>query len=791
MEKKEKIIYAALLHDIGKVLQRADRVKIKHGEYGAEQFKEILNIEDKELFQAIEYHHSRDLKEKNFDEDNISYLICEADNIASASERREIDSEEKQIFKWNVPLDSIYNVINLNNNEEKLQYELNDLDDNYEINMPKNIENVSAGKYLKIAEELKNVLARYNFEIDNPNSLIYILQNLTSYVPSSTNVAQFADISLYEHLKLTSAIATCMYLYAEENKFYNYKKRYFIEPNRDEKEYIIASIELSGIQKFIYTITSTGAAKMLKARSFYLELLMENIVDEILEELGLTRANVIYNGGANSYLLLPNITKTKEILNQVKTQVNNWLIEKLGNSLYLAVAEVECCANNFKGENGNKNINELFFNLSKKITKSKLQRYNKEQLKKLLKGIEIVDNKRECSVCSMSNSIVYNEELEKDICIVCDYIYELGSKLTQITNKKGKGAIIVVGEEGKIQLPTINGTTIYAKVIEKQEEINLKSRKRIYTINKKDFGDLFSNNITTGLYGIKGTYKEYADKSIGTKKIGVLRADVDNLGATFKKGFINDKYGESLVTLSRYSMLSNSLSDFFKYNINYICSNEGLRNNKYKISDKEEKGNIKIIYSGGDDVFLIGAWDEIIETAVNLDVLIKQYSNNKIKISAGIGLFNPNYPISMIAQKVGDMEAKSKKAEGKNSITIFDEDNEHSLHFDEFENGVFNKLNKLEESFDFNCEDKNKIPISTSVLYQFFNLFKGEKGKVNKVKIAYLLGRMEERISTNNEILKEKFKNIKDFIYNITDSKQETKEFVITLEILIYKYREM
>ena len=57
MEKKEKIIYAALLHDIGKVLQRADRVKIKHGEYGAEQFKEILNIDDKELFQAIEYHH--------------------------------------------------------------------------------------------------------------------------------------------------------------------------------------------------------------------------------------------------------------------------------------------------------------------------------------------------------------------------------------------------------------------------------------------------------------------------------------------------------------------------------------------------------------------------------------------------------------------------------------------------------------------------------------------------------------------------------------------------------------
>lgn len=795
MNKKDKIVYAALLHDIGKLLQRADRVRFKHGDYGAEQLKQIIDYQNEEFFQAIKYHHTRELKNKDFDNDNISYIICEADNIASASERREIENEEKQVFKWNIPLDSIYNVLFLRKDEDKLQYELNDLKEDNKINMPKSITEVSTGKYLKIENELKNVLSKYRFETDNPNSLIYILKNLTSYIPSSTNVSQFVDISLYEHLKLTAAIASCMYLYTEEKNITDYKDRYFIkaEQNRDKKEYLMVSMELSGIQNFIYTITSTGAAKMLKARSFYLELLMENVIDEILEKVELTKANIIYNGGAHSYLLLPNTDRTKKVLEDAKQTINNWLIEKLGNKLYLSLEYIECCANNFNNTENNYNINELFIELSKKVSKNKLQRYNREQLYKLLEPIQIDSNQRECAVCSTSNKIIYNEELKKDICIVCDYIYELGSKLTQYTNAEGKGAIIIIGEKGKIQLPSLNGKTILAEIIEKQDFIKNNNYKRLYTINKKDFGDLFSNNLTTGLYGIKGTYEEYANKSVGIKKLGVLRADVDNLGATFKVGFTNKIYGENLVTLSRYSMLSNSLSDFFKFNINYICSNENLKNNPYKISDKKEKGNIKIIYSGGDDVFLVGAWDEIIELAMSLDLMIKKYSNNKIKISAGLGIFSFDYPISAIAQIVGDMEAEAKKKEGKNAITIFDINQNHTIYFSELEEGVMTKFKYLEECFDFENNDESKIQISTSMLYRLLQLFRGctrNEEQPNKVKIAYLLGRMEEKISKDSELLKEKFENVKHFIYDITTDKKEVNELVIALEILIYKNRK-
>jgi CRISPR-associated protein Csm1 len=62
--------------------------------------------------------------------------------------------------------------------------------------------------------------------------------------------------------------------------------------------------DLSGIQKFIYTISSDGALKSLRARSFFLELVTIEIVHRLIESLQLTQANIIYAGGGNIYILL-------------------------------------------------------------------------------------------------------------------------------------------------------------------------------------------------------------------------------------------------------------------------------------------------------------------------------------------------------------------------------------------------------------------------------------------------------------------------------------------------------
>lgn len=822
MKKQNEIFYASILHDIGKVFQRADNVRIKHGIYGKEQIELLQSnkqerLSDDVLF-AIANHHAKELaSDKNISDDHLAYIVYEADNIASASDRRDIVDEENNVFNPNVALSSVFNVVNLKENVNTYKHKLMTNEKYYGMNFPQLLNEASNGDYKKISNDIKDVLSLYNYENDRPNSLLYAFKNILNYVPSSTNISQITDISLYEHLKLTAALASAMYLYCEENNVINYREKYMDKLNRDCEEFLMASIELSGIQKFIYTVSSKGAAKMLKARSFYLEILVEHIVDEILDELDLTRANIIYNGGGHSYLLLPNTEKAKSVLEKAKENINKWLIDKFDNDLYIGFAYKECSANNFneiecnsKGEKYEK-VDEIFRNLSLQLAKSKGNRYSKEELSRLLLPNEIEEDERECKVCKKSEYIVYNEELDDDLCKTCDYIYELGTKLSTLADSEtGNGYILITNNEydTKIELPTVSdGQVSYLNIVRIQEEIPNYEYKRIYTINSQEFGNKLADNISVGMYGVKGnTYNEYAEVSEGVSRIGVLRADVDNLGSLFKNGLKNQVYGNKLNTLSRYSMLSSKLSDFFKTYINILLTNESMQNNKYCITNKKQKGNLKIIYSGGDDIFIIGAWDEVIEVALLLDTKLKEYTIGKVKLSAGIGIFDSKFPISKSSEIVMNLEEISKayKEDGesvKNAITLFEEKEENRFSFEEFKNGVLEKIRFLEDTCEFSDENmlNGKVRVSSGLLHKLLTLFENSENqngnKRNLVQLVYILGRLEEEISNNeeNNTVRENFQELKKKLYDWKaehkECRNEINQLVMAIKIIIYKNR--
>ena len=48
------------------------------------------------------------------------------------------------------------------------------------------------------------------------NSLMAVMEANLTYIPSSTAKSELADISLYDHVKLTAAIAACIYDYLNE-----------------------------------------------------------------------------------------------------------------------------------------------------------------------------------------------------------------------------------------------------------------------------------------------------------------------------------------------------------------------------------------------------------------------------------------------------------------------------------------------------------------------------------------------------------------------------------------------
>jgi CRISPR-associated protein Csm1 len=106
----------------------------------------------------------------------------------------------------------------------------------------------------------------------------------------------------------------------------------------DQKIGLVAG-DLPGIQRVLYTITSRGAAKTLRGRSAYLQLLGDAIVRCLLRAMDLSWANVVFNAGGSFLLLVPGAKKT-EIAQQEKW-ISQRLLDLHRAELHLALAHVE------------------------------------------------------------------------------------------------------------------------------------------------------------------------------------------------------------------------------------------------------------------------------------------------------------------------------------------------------------------------------------------------------------------------------------------------------------------
>lgn len=246
------------------------------------------------------------------------------------------------------------------------------------------------------------------------NTLYFILQKYTWAIPSATYV-DILDISLFEHLKTTCAIASCL-TYVEDERidllikalykkwkieetlrkeglkgkelFYKTDEEFRKRANDNEKKiikekfFILIGGDISGIQDFIYSISSKGAAKSLKGRSFYLQILTEVIAKYVLKRLELPITNLLYVGEDHFFILAPKSLEDK--FYDVKKKVGDILIEYHKGDLYLFLEKVE------KIERSCKAYREWdLFNHEKAFElKEGLANHNKEFLGKLLHSKE-------------------------------------------------------------------------------------------------------------------------------------------------------------------------------------------------------------------------------------------------------------------------------------------------------------------------------------------------------------------------------------------------------------------
>ncbi|HEM55454.1 MAG TPA: type III-A CRISPR-associated protein Cas10/Csm1 [Thermodesulfobium narugense] len=730
--KKEfqTLALAALFHDIGKVLNRTrDGYSKNHTEL-TEQFLDELvkrceNIKkfvDESIFSHIASHHhegaSKLLKPKQLSDEREKFLatiISRADNFSS-SERSE-DEDANQSNRTHSRMRSIFYNLKFENSQEVNQedgfYEIRELG-RESVFFKKENQLDKEGTQLayeelakKITDEITRIEAGDNFNLFF-SSVLSILEKYLALVPSSTQFDK-QDVSLFDHLSTTSAIACAYYRYLKHKQMDKISDLDSLESDKSAKPFAVLQGDVSGIQNFILKVEGSnprGLTKTLRGRSFYIAALSRAVSLKIIDEFKVVQSNIFLDAGGKFSILLPNTPFIKDKISEIRRKLDEFFFSKFAGLLSLNLTEpVEMGVKDFsikggEGEEGFLGIhNKLGYNNQLAKSNKFYSLFGEDNLVD-----ETLNNLREklssndvCNLCG-----IFPKE-EEDKCSICKAMEKIGQKLTKdrfwvlysINNKNcdneivsgvcleilereeevkerlydsfvvdrffdvGKNEPIIgarrwinnhlpFGKDFPIDISSDepkNGTLCYfctdkCKLDPDKDEISRKDVKH---------GPLTFQCIAT--YSRFFASKNQAER-IGEDHLGVLKADVDNLGKLFRDS-MKEKF-----SISRVATVSRFLNYFFTEVLQDIIEKDVVKD-----KEKDIKFNaIYTVYSGGDDLFLIGPWIVLPDFALHLSEEFKKFTGRDcITFSCSIEMFRPRLPIGR-AVEIADKSLEMSKS---------------------------------------------------------------------------------------------------------------------------------
>lgn len=714
-----KLYRGALLHDIGKFWQRSGEVKREKHQLLSAKFIDDW-LDDEVVGHIVANHHKSDWKKAKEDtlRHRLALIVCEADSLASKERERSYKRNER-------PMDSIFNGISIKDRERPVSHiqpkcnlspdinryifpEKYDKSDDLD-KMGHKIGNVDS--WNAFTKELEDIAAKGFKELD-ADTLLYLLKKHLWCIPSAY-YQSVADISLYDHSRITAAIAICLYK-SLVNEYGSIEEVPFesIE-ERLAQRYLLVGGGFSGVQKYLYGIAHKGALKGLKGRSFWLNQAIDTIARNLLEQFQLPETNLIYANGGRFYVLLPSYLL--EDVKAFRKKVEGLILEEDPKNLGLEFGFIKLSGKELEKET----IALKWDELNKIIRKSKLQKlqsqWGLEFFSPIGPGGRIVQcqyTKRDlCTVeefgravsagrkvemkfieYKVGDSTIYIEEDEGDRTPESERAISAEQYRGQAIGKEIRDKIKTIGFQNSTEaqkgfFPVLN---IESLCFLKEENMPQESINRVAWLNDDEFMDYqpASNfkrvwKFYGGNWVLKKSNKEtkefgeLAAEAMGIKRLAILRMDVDNLGLVFKEGF-----GDN-ASFSRIAQLSTMLDFFFCGYLNRLRSlywkagkgvvgNSELTEEEIEASKKDNsectevkslERVLQVVYAGGDDLFIIGLWNVIPDVAIWIQEEFEKFTieSSSFTLSGGMSLFRAKYPMYKAARFAGDREDEAKK----------------------------------------------------------------------------------------------------------------------------------
>jgi len=669
--KREQAWLAALLHDVGKLRQRAfsDSMFKAHEDHGSEfvssDFADYFKPLNPELRDAIANHHRQNIGS------DLEKIVAIADRFAMHEQEADDRSQDKPFYG---PLHALLPSLNKSSSPTHGSYSYAPKPLSIEevsVFPTEGVQQVSPKDYQTLwqgfCDELQLLISHRpsGYQLGDFMTIVSLLHKYTARIPSD---ASHPDVSLYDHLRITAAIAACL----DGNLSSDEIDRLYQGGEQDLTLCALVKGDISGTQDFLYLLTSSGAARGLRGRSFYLQMLTEAVGLWLLKQCGLPHVNLLLAGGGHFYLLMP-YREAERKLDEWREKIATKLWTAHQGDLALEIAMTPLTAQDFSGA-GSNTTPKMWDEVSRKVHLRKQKKWSALSLEHKMTSLFTPTQRgttaeEMCQVCHREWRSG-RDRMENNIrkCQRCHQFEELGRQLRDPKQLVLASVPEIVPPDNCAWQDALKsfGTTIHLSDTEIPTDAGSLT---VYALDSTDFltPDVLSRynladtpvsydfRLLAGATPRKShdqiaEFSDIAEASKGVHWLGVLRMDVDSLGHLFQN------LPPEKSSLSHLGTLSESLRLFFEGWVPSLCR-------KYNRHSQGEKDALYLIYAGGDDLFVVGAWSVLPELAKYIrDDFRRFVGGDSVTLSGGIAIEHQKFPLYQLAEDAKEaLEGKAKE----------------------------------------------------------------------------------------------------------------------------------
>ena len=170
---------------------------------------------------------------------------------------------------------------------------------------------------------------------------------ISAAIPAATAFGVKPEVSLYDHSKATAALATALWRWHHENGTETIAA---VREGWNEPKFLLVQGDFFGIQDFIFAEggqTQKHAHKLLRGRSFQVALLAECAALTLLEALELPPTSQIVNAAGKFLIVAPDTEAARAAVARCRQELNAWCLAHTYGEIGVGIATTAASCSDF------------------------------------------------------------------------------------------------------------------------------------------------------------------------------------------------------------------------------------------------------------------------------------------------------------------------------------------------------------------------------------------------------------------------------------------------------------